>query len=79
MFKKLNIFFLEIKEKILNLLKEIFLLHNKNSELIDVRSLNFTPVSHFVKAESLDKNFFFFQKKFKHILFHRHRCFTSKV
>jgi hypothetical protein len=50
---------LEIKEKILNLLKKIFLLHNKNSELMDVRSFNVTPVSHFVKAEPLDKIFFF--------------------
>ncbi len=64
MSKKLEIF-LEIKEKILNLLKKFFLLHNKNSELIDVRSFDVKPVSHFVKAEPLDKIFFFF--KFQHI------------
>ena len=49
---------MEIKEKILNLLHKFFLLHNEDSELKDVRSLNVTPVSHFVKAEPLD-NFFF--------------------
>jgi len=49
-------FFLEIKEKILILLKKI-LLHNKNSELMDDRSFDVTPVSHFVKAEPLDKKF----------------------
>ena len=54
---------MEIKGKILNMLKKIFLLHNKNSELMDVRSFN---VSHFVKAEPYEK-FFFFQKKFEHI------------
>ena len=63
MSKKLLIFLL-IKEKILNLLKNFFLLHNKNSELMDVRSFNVTPVfHHFVKAEPLDESFFF-QKKF---------------
>jgi len=55
---------LDIKERILNLLKKIFLLHNENLELMDVRSLNVTPVSHFVKAKPLDKNFFLiFSKK----------------
>ena len=49
---------MEIIEKILNLLKQIFLVHYKNSELMDVRSFNVTLVSHFVKAEPLDKNFF---------------------
>ena len=63
MSKKLLIFLL-IKEKILNLLKNFFLLHNKNSELMDVRSFN---VSHFVKAEPLDNKFFSLQKKFQHI------------
>ena len=53
-----------IKGKILNMLKKIFLLHNKNSELMDVRSFN---VSHFVKAEPLDNKFFSLQKKFQHI------------
>jgi hypothetical protein len=65
MSKKLEIF-LEIKEKILNLLKKNYLLHNEDSELMDARSFNVTPVSHFVKAEPLDK-IFFFQKKFQHI------------
>jgi len=31
---------------------------------MDVRSFNVIPVSHFVKAEPLDKIFFFFQKSF---------------
>jgi hypothetical protein len=45
-------------EKVLNLLKNIFLLHNKNSELMDVRRFNVTPVSYFVKVEPLeDENF----------------------
>ena len=44
MSEKLEIF-VRNKEKNSNLLKKIFLLHNKNS--------------HFVKAEPLDKNFFF--------------------
>jgi len=52
-----------LKETIINLLKKIFLLHNQYSELIDVRSFNVSPVSHFVKAELLDKNFSFFFKK----------------
>jgi hypothetical protein len=39
-------------EKILNLLKNFFLLHNNNSELMDVRSLNIKPVGQ--KAEPLD-------------------------
>ena len=61
-------FFLEIKEKILNLLIKMFLLRNKNSELMDVRSFDATAVSHFVKAEPLDKNFILcFQKKFQRI------------
>jgi hypothetical protein len=55
---------LEIKEKILNLLIKMFLLRNENSELMDVRSFDVTAVSHFVKAEPLDKNFIlFFSKK----------------
>ena len=62
MSKKLE-FFLEIIEKILNLLKIFFLLHNKISELMDVRSFTVTPVSHFVTAEPLEK-FFFYKKSF---------------
>jgi len=31
---------------------------------MNVRSFNVTPVSHYVKAEPLDKNFFFFKKSF---------------
>ena len=34
---------------------------------MDVRSFNATHVSHFVKAEPLDKIFFFSQKKFQQI------------
>ncbi len=42
----------------------MFLLRNENSELMDVRSFDVTAVSHFVKAEPLDKNFIlFFSKK----------------
>jgi len=53
-----------MKEKVLNLLKKIFLLQNKNSELIYIRSFNIIHVSHFVKAEPLGKIFlFFFSKK----------------
>ena len=43
--------------------KKIFLLHTKNLELMDVRIFNVRPVSHFVKAEPLDKIFFFYKKK----------------
>jgi hypothetical protein len=43
-------------------------LHNKNSELKDVRSFNFTPVSHFVKAES--RTFFFKVSAYLNV-FHR--------
>ena len=76
MSKKLLIFLL-IKEKILNLLKNFFLLHNKNSELMDVRSFN---VSHFVKAEPLDKNYFFSKKVLAYLnAFHRKKNFLSMM
>ena len=52
--KKLTIFFGNKRKE----LKKFFLLHNKNSELMNIRSFNVTPVSHFIKAEPLDKNFF---------------------
>jgi hypothetical protein len=58
MSEKLEIF-VRNKEKNSNLLKKIFLLHNKNS--------------HFVKAEPLDKNFFF-KKSFSILKI----CFTEK-
>ena len=44
-------------------LGKIFLLHNKNSELMDVKSFNVTNISHFVKAELLDQKFFFSNSK----------------
>jgi len=56
------------------LLKKNFLLHNKNSELIDIRSFYITPVSHFIKAEPLDKIFLFFFKKSFSIL----KCISPK-
>ena len=52
--KKLTIFFGNKRKG----LKNFFLLHNKNSELMNIRSFNVTPVSHFIKAEPLDKIFF---------------------
>jgi hypothetical protein len=45
----------------------MFLLHNKNSELMAVRSFDVTHVSHYVKAEPLDRTFFFFKKNFKFV------------
>jgi len=60
MSKKLEIF-LEIKNNILNMLKKFFLLHYKNSELMDVRSFNVTP---FCKSRTAGKKFFFNQKSF---------------
>jgi hypothetical protein len=41
---------------------QINLLHNKNSEFMDVRSFNVTPVLHFVKAEPREKKFFLTKK-----------------
>jgi hypothetical protein len=39
---------------------------------MDVRSFNVTPVSHFVKAEPLDKNFFLSKKVSAYLnVFHR--------
>ena len=69
MSKKLEIFS-EIKQKILNLLKKI-LLHNKNSELMDVRSFNVT----FCKSRTTAQ--FFFSKKVSAYLnvFHRKKNF----
>jgi len=79
MSKKLE-FFLEIIEKILNLLKKIFLLHNKISELMDVRSFTVTPVSHFVKAEPLDKICLFSKKVSAYLnVFHRKKIFLSMI
>ena len=40
---------------------------------MDIRRFNFTPVSHFVKAEPLDNNIFFFKKSFS--IF---KCVTPK-
>jgi len=66
MSKKLEIFFVN-KGKGSKFVQKNFLLHNKNSELMGVRSFNVTLVSHFLKAEPLDKIFYFFQKMLQHI------------
>ncbi len=56
MSEKLEIFFIN-KGKGSKFVQKNFSLHNKYSELMDARSFNVTPVSHFVKAEPLDKIF----------------------
>jgi hypothetical protein len=64
MSKKLEIFFvIRGKDSLFTFKKYFFLLYNEDSELINVRNFNFKPVSHFLKTEPPDKNFFFFSKK----------------
>ena len=63
MSKMLEIFFVNKGKDSQFAQKIFFLLHNEDSELIDDRNFNFPLVSHFVKTEPLEKNFFFFFKK----------------
>jgi len=72
MSKMLEIFFVNKGKDSQFAQKKFFLLHNEDSELIDDRNFNVTLVSHFVKAELLDKSFSLLKcvsqkkKKFRH-------------